>query len=87
MNVDVRRDAIRKDEPLGIFSLALLNAVSVAVWAPWARVVKLMPASRCSPRSEYGIGIGADLAISEIDEHSSHFNLDRNDADHPCVID
>ena len=86
MEVDKRRDAIREYETLGIFALALLNAISVAA-GRGTRVVKLMPASRCSPRSEYGIGIGADLAISEIDEHSSHFNLDRNDADHPCVID
>ncbi len=80
MKVDVRRNAIREYETLGIFSVALLNAVSVAA-GRGTRVVKLMPASRCSPRSEYGIGIRSDLAISEIDEPSGHFNLDGNNPD------
>src|SRR5438876_12315627 len=85
MKVDVRGNAVREYETLGIFSLALLNAVSVAA-GRGTRVVKLMPASRCSPRSEYAIGIRSNLAISEIDEPSSHFKLNGNNSYHTSII-
>src|SRR5437867_8392833 len=87
MEVDVRSNAIRENETFGILSLALLDRICPAACLHESRVVKLMAASRGSPRSDYGIRIREDLAISEVDETFRHFNLDGNDAGHPRIVD
>src|SRR2546430_9003070 len=87
MQVDVRSNAIRENETFGIVSLALFDGVRATASANESRVVKLMPPSRGSPRSEDGIRIRVDLAISEVDETFSHFNLDGTNAAHPHIAD
>src|SRR5436309_11760658 len=86
MQVDVRNNAIRENETFGIVSLALFDGVRATASANESRVVKLMPASRGSPGSEYGIRIRADLAISKVDETLSHLGLDGNNAGHSHIV-
>src|SRR5207237_6949274 len=83
----VRNQADRESELFAIVALALCDGVRATASANQSRVVKLMPASRDSPRSEDGIRIRADLAISEVDETFSHFDLDGNNAGHPHIVD
>src|SRR5213594_2197724 len=87
MEVDVRCNAIRENETFGILSLALFDRIPATGAADESRVVKLVPASRGSPGSEYGSRVRADLAIAEVDETFSHFDLDGNNAGHPDSVD